>query len=191
MRQPADRAYSNYLHYRRAGLEPLPDFGQALAAEAARIAQGWGPWPFWHYRQVGFYAAQLQRYYDRFSQEQIMVCLFDDLQADPVGLLQKMFAFIGVDAAFIPDTAVRHNIGGQPKNRALYRLMTRANPLKTAVKAILPQKIRWRLRDGLHGLNVVTPPFPPALRQRLNADYQADIGQLQDLIGRDLSHWLA
>jgi hypothetical protein len=191
LRQPADRAYANYRHYRRAGIEPLADFGQALAAEAERIAEGWGPWPFWHYRQLGFYAAQLQRYYNRFDREQIMVCLYDDLQADPVKLLQKMFAFIGVDDTFVPNTAVRHNIGGLPRNRILYHLMTRANPLKAIVKAILPEKKRKQVRDRIHGWNVVKPPFDPALRQQLNAIYREDMLRLQALIGRDLSHWLA
>jgi hypothetical protein len=191
LRQPADRAYANYRHYRRAGIEPLADFGQALAAEAERIANGWGPWPFWQYRQLGFYAAQLQRYYTHFDREQIMVCLYDDLQADPVKLLQKMFAFIGVDERFVPNTAVRHNIGGQPRNRFLYQLMTRANPLKAIIKAILSEKKRKQVRDTIHDWNVVKPPFDPVLRQQLNAAYREDMLRLQALIGRDLSHWLA
>ncbi len=191
LRQPADRAYANYLHYRRAGIEPLPDFAQALAAEAGRMADGWGPWPFWHYQQVGFYTDQLARYYDCFSPEEIMVCLYDDLQANPVQLLQKMFAFVGVDERFVPNTAVRHNIGGQPQNQRLYQLMTRANPLKTIINVMLPSPIRRHIRDSIHGWNVVYPPLDPALRQQLNATYRADILRLQSLIGRDLSHWLA
>lgn len=191
LRQPAARAYSNFLHYRRAGIEPLPDFGQALAAEAERMARRWGPWPFWYYRELGFYTAQVQRYYDMFGRDQVMVCLYDDLRADPVALLQKMFAFIGVDDTFAPNTVVQHNIGGRPKNQTLYHLMTRANPLKAIVNALLPAKVRQRVRDGIHGWNVVTPPFDPALRQRLNADYREDMLKLQDLIGRDLRHWLA
>jgi hypothetical protein len=191
LRQPADRAYSNYLHYRRAGIEPLPTFAQALAAEPERIAGGWGPWPFWHYRQVGFYAAQVQRYYEAFGRDQVMVCLYDDLWADPVALLQKMFAFIGVDPTFAPDVSVRHNIAGRPKNHRLYSLMTRPNALKQVVNTVLPVTVRARLRDWIHGWNVTTPPFDPALRRRLNQGYREDILALQALIGRDLSHWLA
>jgi hypothetical protein len=47
LRQPADHAFSNYQDLRRAGLEPIADFREAIRAEAVRRQQGWGPWPFW------------------------------------------------------------------------------------------------------------------------------------------------
>jgi hypothetical protein len=34
------------------------------------------------------------------------------------------------------------------------------------------------------------PPLDPEIRARLTEDYREDILKLQDLIGRDLSHWL-
>ena len=40
--------------------------------------------------------------------------------------------------------------------------------------------------------NLIAPPAPldAETRARLTEDYREDIVQLQDLIGRDLSHWL-
>jgi hypothetical protein len=35
-----------------------------------------------------------------------------------------------------------------------------------------------------------SPPLDPELRARLTEEYREDILKLQDLIGRDLSHWL-
>jgi len=43
LRQPAERAYSAYWHHRRLGIEPLTDFGAALAAEERRREAGWLP----------------------------------------------------------------------------------------------------------------------------------------------------
>jgi len=59
LRDPVDRAYSNWMHLRSDGLEPEPDFLRALAAEPARVAAGWAP--FWHYRGLGLYGAQLEQ----------------------------------------------------------------------------------------------------------------------------------
>lgn len=34
------------------------------------------------------------------------------------------------------------------------------------------------------------PPLPPTLRRGLIEDYREDVLELQDLLQRDLSHWL-
>ena len=59
LRDPADRAYSAFLHTSRSGREPLTDFAQALREEEDRIRNGWHP--LYHYRERGFYHAQLKR----------------------------------------------------------------------------------------------------------------------------------
>src|SRR5262249_36967074 len=43
LRQPAERAYSQFLHMRRYGWEPMADFAAALAAEEMRRQQNWQP----------------------------------------------------------------------------------------------------------------------------------------------------
>ncbi len=65
LRNPVDRAYSNFLHQRYLGAEPLSDFDEALRAEPARIARGWGP--FWHYAELGRYQRQLERFHRVFD----------------------------------------------------------------------------------------------------------------------------
>ena len=58
LRNPVDRAYSDFLHLVRDGIEPLTDFPQALEAEESRIRSRWAP--MWHYRRRGFYHPQLK-----------------------------------------------------------------------------------------------------------------------------------
>ena len=57
LRQPADRAYSNYLHQRRVLAEPL-SFAAALEAEPQRLATPMHG--FWGYRADGYYHDKLQ-----------------------------------------------------------------------------------------------------------------------------------
>jgi hypothetical protein len=189
LRQPAARAHANFRHHRIAGIEPLSRFEQALAAEKARQAQGWGPWPFWAYRDAGNYAEQLERYYTMFDNDQIMVCLHEELRDDAVALLQRMYAFIGVDSQFVPDTSVRHNVGSRPRAHFLHRLMTQPNPLKTTLKRLLRERSRTWLRETLRRLNEERPILDPALRRQLTREYKPGIKRLQAHIGQDLAHW--
>jgi hypothetical protein len=118
LRHPVARAYSAFLHQTRDGMEPQTNFAAALADEPRRIAEGWSP--LYHYRAQGFYHEQLSRYYRLFDPAKIHVYLYDDLQKDPLGLMQRIYRDVGVDAAFRPSLEVQHNISGVPKNRALH-----------------------------------------------------------------------
>ena len=55
VRDPIDRAYSNWMHLWVDGLEPISDFVDAWRAEDSRVAAGWAP--FWHYQRLGRYGA--------------------------------------------------------------------------------------------------------------------------------------
>src|SRR5215210_1250841 len=59
LRDPTERAYSNYLHARWLGFEPIPDFARALQEEETRMQNGWGG--LWRYKRKGFYFRQLKR----------------------------------------------------------------------------------------------------------------------------------
>ena len=71
VRDPVDRAYSNWAHLRADGLEPEADFLTAVRAEEQRIAAGWAP--FWHYRGLGTYGAQLRDLYAHVPRERTML----------------------------------------------------------------------------------------------------------------------
>lgn len=185
LRDPADRAYSNFLHSVRTGREPLEDFDRALDEEEARICDNWGP--LWHYRRKGFYYEQLKGYYEAFGRDRIKVYLYEDLSADPVAVSQDIFRFLGVDDAFVPDTSGRYNVSGVPRNEALNVAFKKLNRITPVVRRYIPSKLGRYIKSKV----LVRPPqLPSESRRRLVADYREDILELQDLIGRDLSEWL-
>jgi Sulfotransferase family len=188
LRQPAERAYSAYLHCVREGGEML-DFVSALAAEPERDAQGWPP-GLWLYRDVGFYARQLRRYLDLFPRDQIHVLLHDDLISDPRAVVRDIFRFVGVDHTFEPDVSVSYNPGRLHRSSTLERMISLGT--RTRLRLLLPSGARNRLRAGLSALNRSEPaPLDPELRRALTREFREDILQLQDLINRDLPRWLA
>lgn len=188
LRNPVDRAYSNFLHCIRDGLEPFTDFAQALEEEKIRIQNNW--WWGFYYLSLGLYYIQLKRYFEIFDKSQIKVYLYEDLDTNPIGLLHDTFRFLSVDHTFVPNLSTRYNATGIPKNKALHDLLTRSNSVKHGIKQFIPTKLYQQIRDNLMSQNLVKPQLAADLRRKLLEVYREDIFKLQHLIQRDLSGWL-
>jgi hypothetical protein len=188
LRDPVERAYSQFLMHRRNGTEPLADFGRALAAEERRMRDNW--W-IGDYRRRGLYYVQLTRYYELFPPDRIRVYLYEDLKEDPVGMTQSIFRFLDVDDGFVPDTSRSFNVSAIPRSRALKTFTGQPSALKNALKPFLPERLRTRMVTKLRNRNLAAPPpMLPSARKQLTDTYREDVLKLQDLIGRDLSGWL-
>lgn len=189
LRQPADRAYSNYLHQRRANFETLP-FTKALAIESQRLAVPMHG--FWGYRHDGYYHDKLQAYYEVFGRERIKILLHDDW-SDPAAFMREIFTYIGVDPDVPINTSKRYNQGRVPLVAPLNRRLEPATSL--ALQNCIPAPVWAFMRKALNRLRRenlrAAPPLDPAVRRALTEDYREDILKTQTLIGRDLSAWLA
>lgn len=187
LRNPIERAFSSYTHLLRENYETLP-FESALEAEPLRIQEKWSH--LFYYTQNGFYAAQVKRYLDSFSSENIKFYLYDDLAKDTAAIVQDMYAFLGIDIDFKPDIS-RRNVSGIPKSRLLYSLFRRDNLLKDSLKHFFPKTLRRGFAENLLRKNLGTKPVMLSeTRQRLANLYRDDINELQKLLQKDLSHWV-
>lgn len=186
LRDPVDRAYSSYMHYVREGYEKY-SFSEALEAEEKRIQENWVY--MWYYKRCGYYYEQIKRYLDIFDSSQIKVCLYDDLRNDTSLFLKDIFDFLGVDKSFTPDLSIL-NASGVPKSRLLYNLLDRGNSIRSAFK-MLPQDLRRAVANPLRKWNLEKPSLSPDIASELRHIYRNDILSVQDLLGRDLSLWLA
>jgi hypothetical protein len=185
LRDPVARAFSAFSYLKGRGSEPL-DFEKALAAEEDRIEAGWSH--IWHYRRVGLYGEQLERYYARFPAEQIRILLYEDFEADPLGAMRQLFEFLGVESAFEPDPGIRYNISGESRSGAL-ALLLRENRLTELamplIKRFDPLVTRIKRRA------LVKPAIPPSAARELSEYYREDVERLGELLGRGVSSWLA
>jgi hypothetical protein len=188
LRNPADAAYATFMHKRRENLEPLRDFARALGDESKRESENWSP--FWFYRQRGFYHEHLLRYYSLFPKEQIRVYLYEEFAARPAEVLQDICSFLDVDDSFVPDMSYRPNISGIPRSRALHRWLMKLKPWQRVLEGPPPSRLLGRAVAGLRDLNLKRPKMDSGVRRELLAGYREDILKLEELLGRDLSHWL-
>lgn len=187
LRNPADRAFSSYLHVLQDGRENL-SFEEGLAAEESRIARGWEP--IWHYRRAGLYAGQIERFLELFSRDQMRFYLYDDLLRDPKSLLRDIYRFLEVDPGFEADTSLRPNATGIPRNQLLGRLLLRPNWLRSTAKLFIPKQLGYNLNQRLNQHLLKKPSLSLETRRKLLDSCKNDILTLQNLIDRDLSGWL-
>ena len=172
LRDPAERAYSQYLMRLRTGRE---HGSFADAVDQGRCLRG------------GFYARNLAPYDELFGADRLGLFLYDDLRRDPLGLMRDMFRFLEIDDSFVPHLGVRHNAGGRPRSRAVHRLLSLPR-VNAAVRRAAPS---WLVQLGTAAkrLNYDRPPMPDAVRARLHEIYRADTMALERRLGRDLSAW--
>jgi hypothetical protein len=190
LRNPIERAYSHYLHLLSSDREPLRDFAAALDAEAERRQKGW-EWS-WHYTRMGFYHEQLTRYLEHFDRDQLAVYLFDDFTEDNVAVTQDIYRRLGVDDTVVPTRTLAHEKTGEPISEQFQRfLLNPDHPIRKAARYVVPETVRTQGVKLLKNLNLSKPPMEPAVRADLVRLYAEEIHRLEDLLDRDLSHWLS
>ncbi|SFU31632.1 sulfotransferase family protein [Alicyclobacillus macrosporangiidus] len=185
LRNPVDRAFSAYLHTVRDGRETLT-FEEALAAEPDRKQRGYQP--LWWYREIGLYSKGVAEYLRVFGPDQIKVYLYEDLK-NIARVLHEIFHFMGIEPLTI-DTSIRYNVSGIPKSRFLYTFFAQPNWFKNALKPLFPTALRQRLGHRAKALTLRKVEMRPETKRELQEYYRDDILALQELLHRDLSHWL-
>jgi Sulfotransferase domain len=193
LRNPADRAYSAYLHVVRQARERL-SFAAALEKEPERIRQKWNP--LWHFKAMGFYYEQVKRYYDMFGRQQVRIYLYEDFQKNPLAVISEVLESLAVNTSFTPDMSRRYKKSYVPKYPAIERVLHQSKVKVQFAKQHWPKPMRWRAKyleafiDRVASPNrFAPPPIPPDVRSSLLSEYHDDILRLSDLLGRDLSHW--
>jgi Sulfotransferase family len=187
LRNPIERAYSDYLMRIREGLEPLRDFGRALAEEEARHRVGH---PGGYYIRTGFYGRQLRPYFNKFGADHIQVHLFEDVVANPDDALASIFGFLGVNPDFRPGPLLQTNVSGVPRNAPLAGLFWMRKRFGALASAVLPLETKRRIK-ALMEKGLDRPPLLPEHREELVDVYRDDVRELEKLLGRSLEHWLA
>jgi hypothetical protein len=186
LRNPVDRAFSHFSHFRRDGYEPVADFMQAIQMEPKRISENW--FPSYFYLEAGFYFRHLSIYFHRFSKEQIKIILFEDLR-DPAKVLQEIYEFLNVETRFPSDISSRHNPSGRVRIPWLYHLL-RDSRWKDTIRTKIPvpwwSKMRSKWEAAMIAPNL---QLSAVNRRQVRALYLEDIEKLEELLDRDLRTW--
>ena len=188
LRNPIDRAFSNYMHHIRDGWENI-SFEQALDDENRRIEENWG-WSY-HYVKTGMYYYQVKAYLDNFRHTKIY--LFEELKSKDI-LLKNLYAFLEVRFTKKLNDNKEYNVSGYPRNKLIHNLLNKDNAIKKIIKpvvnSILPKGSIQKVVSNIQNKNLKKVSMKNDTRERLKNVFEDDIKKLSNLIEMDLSHWL-
>jgi hypothetical protein len=154
LRDPVRRAYSQYWHERDKGREPL-DFEAALEAEPERVdaahrrlANGEIAASREHqihsYVSRGRYAEQLEHWLRFYRREQLLVLRFEDLVPEPLAVLNRVLAWLGLPAMADARLEPRNTRNYPPmKPDTAGRLRTYFEPWNRRLETLLGQPMGW------------------------------------------------
>jgi hypothetical protein len=192
IRDPIDRAFSNWTHLWADGLEPEADFLAACRAEPRRIAAGWAP--FWRYLELGRYGEQFEsllRYVDR---DRVRVVRYRQLIDSPRETLDDLCAFLGV-ATGVLDGLPDSNVGRWATDGVSNRVLRRMVRAGAAAGAFAPPQW-WRraqrpLLAALQRGDARRPRLESEVRAQLVGGFADDNALLCELLDADYSDWLS
>lgn len=192
IRDPVDRAFSNWTHLWADGLEPEADFLRACRLEAGRIAAGWAP--FWRYLDLGRYGMQFEHLFRYFDPARVRVIRYRQLIDSPRETLDELCAFLGVATGLLerlPDA----NVGRWAPDGPLNAVLRRSIRTGAAAAAYAHPKI-WRraqrpLLAALQRGDAARPRLAPDVRAQLVNEFADDNALLCELLDGDYSDWLA
>ena len=191
LRDPVERAYSDYWHRRRTGVESL-SFEDALVEEKKRIAAG-ARFEL-HYASYGLYFSKVARYIDIFGPENVHVIRFEDLRNNPAFVCKQCFDFLGVEEYENESFYPVYNRGGKGTNSRLVLFLFRMAQNKRIVMAVrqgLPSSLREKITSWM--LSKIEakkyPRMSSDMERKLRYFFLDDIVKLENLLGWDLSRW--
>ncbi|MCS3668727.1 hypothetical protein GGP77_002978 [Salinibacter ruber] len=185
LREPTARAVSAYYWNLRRGNVRELDVNRGMrrvlehASEAYTASHYDSEAYYRNILQRGLYYAQVKRYIDRFGAERVLLVPFDEIRRNGLGVVRKLYRFVGVDDTFEPSRLSRTR---RPKQNSYWPILLR-------MERDLPEV--WffnRLIDvanqfiGRLGLQKERPDLVPSLASSLRSVYSNSVQQLFELI---------
>ncbi|MBG0562337.1 sulfotransferase family protein [Actinoplanes aureus] len=193
LRDPVDRAHSNWTHLWVAGLEEEADFLAACRAEEQRRAAHWAD--FWHYIGLGLYGRQLEHLYRRFPREQVLLLRYRDLKDSPGQTLDRVCSFLGVRTGVLTsiprENVNRHYVEDTRVNRMLRGLLRAGGNVGHRFPVPLRLAARGPLLTLLHRKQGNRPVTTPEERAALLPYFAEDIALLGEVTGENYDDWLS
>ncbi len=182
IRQPVDRAYSQYIMHSFYFKKEVRTFEEVIQAEKEYIGKS-------------LFYKQLKPYFEHFDKKQILVIQLKDIQKNPKAVVKCLYQFLEVDTSFVPpDLMEKSNAAKAIKFPFVSKLMGWFSAVMVALR--LSFVLQWLKEKGLrkwvlkwNSQPMDYPAMKTETRAYLNEVFKEDIEQLEDLLNIDLSHW--
>ncbi|MFK7967496.1 MAG: sulfotransferase domain-containing protein [Burkholderiaceae bacterium] len=196
LRDPVSRAYSAYWFARLNGWETEPSFERAIEKESTRSVSGGQAYTELTYLSHGYYAEQLNRWFDCLGPDQVMVIDSQELSTRTNNVVRRVTDWFGVEPV---NTSIEHspaNEAAAPRFALLQAIVMKENRVKRLFRQVTSPALRWKIQK-----NVTEPlswwnrkphqyaPINPDTRARLIEHFEPQTRQLESMLGKTFEHW--
>lgn len=177
VRDPVERAISNYSHQRMLGRDQRPIEDALAGARSPYVARS-------------RYALAIEPFLRHFARSQLLVVTREELLERRREAVRAVYRFAGVEEGFWSEELERERYRGEARSARgpVTRLLARS-PARALARR-LPDGVKGRAERALAARR---PPPPavasPALRERLAGYLRDDVARLEELTGRAFSEW--
>lgn len=197
LRNPIDRAYSNYWYFKNIYNILEDTFEEALKNHEGLIRRG-------------FYASNLQEFLKLFPRENFLFVIYEDIKKDSVKFIQQIYKFLEVDENFCPPSVQKKIWVTSHEQYPFIKINKfKINLIKFCKKNfLLKYFIRLLKWAGLENLvqrpfailakkgykeadakSFQKPPIKSDTRKFLQETYKNEIKNMEKILDRDLSFW--
>lgn len=175
LRNPIDRAFSNYMHNVKDGYEQR-SFAECII--------GWKETellplhPFFHYVRAGFYYEQVAAFLNEFKN--VKIINYEDLSKNPQKILVDVANFLKITPEFDGKKFQILNKTGTPLIKKLHNFLT----YDSKIKDIFRPLFRFAVREKNDRIRIVEYIKNTNLRKKQLSDYERTI--LQNIYHKDV-----
>jgi len=173
MRHPIDRLISHYMHQWSEGVISC-DINQAIDRYPELV-------------DYSCYGMQISAYFEAFGSKSVLPLFFEDLKANKNKSLNRVGEFIGLTEPLIwVDDLAQDNVSSQRIRRFYgYELLINSKPMAWLRKALIPQRVRDRVKQQLSMQR--RPEISSAQLARITKIFDRDLQTVGDWIGVQLT----
>jgi len=193
LRNPIERAYSQYKKHQRSGLA-YDSFEEAIEKDPQYIKRG-------------FYLDQINRYLEFFPRERMLLLIYEDIQKTPIVFLKNIFCFLKIDDDFVPscynETISSENLRSAydyVHNMSLFlkeRIhlggfvnLVKKSYLQKIFDKFFNSNVAFGMTQSVKVDKVSIDPIAEETRNKLNRIFYDHNRKLENFIGCDLAHWI-
>ena len=183
LREPASRAFSAYKHLVRDSREK-ESFSEGLRLEDERMSNNFEF--IWAYRKESMYYSAVKAYLDNFTDVKIII--FEDFIKHQEDVVNDTLKFLGLKISFTSGYAIE-NKSGKPKSKTLHKLLTQDYLVKDVLKKVLGESSKAKIKNYIFNKNLNKIPEDKEAIERLKSKFEAEIDNLENLLGINLDVW--
>lgn len=186
MREPFDRAISQYKHHVRMGRESR-NLRSAFHSESEYFANS-------------YYAMQLRPYFELFGKDAVFLSTFEAFTKDPQSICLQIFAWLGLNTSFVPPNLGKRyyesptQILNMRRNSIMFKLrsLIKKSDLMNRFIPSIFKTLYDRMTPQYIALDVHSEPFNREMneaRKEFRSQFVVWNAELAEMTGLSLSEW--